>query len=87
MVFCLCRPWGGELQIPASALPAELGKEERKEVRGRKPGGPMGFSPTMVVLPRVDQWKAGVFLFSEAQCFLRLGVLKAVSRDRHYAML
>lgn len=47
----------------------------------------MGFSPTMVVLPRVDQWKAGVFLFSEAQCFLRLGVLKAVSRDRHYATL
>lgn len=41
----------------------------------------------MVVLPRVDQWKAGVFLFSEAQCFLRLGVLKAVSRDKHYAML
>lgn len=87
MVFFLCRPWGGELQIPASVLPAELGKEEGKEVRGRKPGGPMGFSPMMVVLPRVDQWKAGVFLFSEAQCFLQLGVLKAVSRDKHYAML
>lgn len=74
MVFFLCRPWGGELQIPASALPAELGKEERKEVRGRKPGGPVGFSlhgeNRMVVLPRVDQWKARVFLFSEAQCFL-----------------